>query len=276
MRTMIGSLILKLLIIAALVYLGFCALVYVQQDNLLFFPTKEMYQTPAQHGWDYEEVRLQVDEFETFGWFVPAPENRRGVVLFSHGNAGNLADRIESIGIWRKLNFDVLAYDYGGYGHSTGKPSEQRCYADIRAMYDWLRSTKNVPPERIVLFGRSLGAGPTLQLATEVDCGAVIVESTFRSVPQFGSEIYPWLPVKLLARNRFNNEAKISAIDHPVLVAHSPDDTIIPVAHGRALYEVASEPKSFLEFRGDHNEGFWLSGDAYLSGLDEFLRNHLD
>lgn len=104
---------------------------------------------------------------------------------------------------------------------------------------------------------------------------AVIIESTFRSVPQFGSEIYPWLPVKLLSRNRFDNEARIAQVTAPILVAHSPDDTIIPYAHGRALFEAANDPKAFLEFRGDHNEGFWTSGDAYKKGLDEFLREHL-
>lgn len=272
----IGRLFIKLLVIGTLAYLGFCALVYLIQDSLVFIPAREIYRTPAQNGWAYEEVNLPVDGNQTFAWYVPAPENRRGVVLFSHGNAGNLADRIESIGIWRALGFDVLAYDYGGYGNSTGKPSERRCYADIRAMYRWLRNVKQVPPDRIVLFGRSMGAGPALQLAVEVDCGAVIVESTFRSVPKVAGEIYPWLPVRLLSRNTFDNEARIAAVERPVLVAHSPDDTIIPIEHGRAIFEAANEPKVFFEFRGDHNEGFWLSGETYRAGLDAFLREHFD
>ena len=262
-------------ILLAIAYATLCVMLYFRQDTLLFFPTTAIDRTPAENGRLFEEVLLPVREHATCAWFVPASAGSRGTVLFSHGNAGNIGDRIESIEIWIELGFDVLIYDYGGYGKSTGAPSEARCYEDIRASHRWLVESKGVEPDRLVLFGRSLGAGPTLQLAKETECAAVIVESTFRSVPQLGSEVFWWLPVKLLARNRFDNESKIAQVNAPVLVAHSPDDTIIPYPHGRALFEAAREPKSFLEFRGDHNEGFWISGDTYRLGLDGFLSSHL-
>lgn len=263
-------------LIVFLSYLGVCTLFYVIQDSLVFAPSREMETTPASNAWAFEAVRVPVDGFETCGWFVPASAGSRGTVLLSHGNAGNISGRLIEVQIFRDLRFDTLIYDYGGYGESTGTPSEARCYADARAMYAWLREVKHVPPERILLFGRSLGGGPTCQLATEVESRAVILESSFRSIPAMGHEVLPFLPVRLLARTRFDNESKIGRIRVPILVAHSPGDTIIPFGHGHVLFEAANEPKAFLEFRGDHNEGFWLGGEVYTGGIDTFLREHFD
>lgn len=253
------------------VYVGLIVVLYFFQDRLLFFPTADIYRTPADQGWAYEEVRVSVAEETTAGWYVPAEGQRRGVVLFSHGNAGNIADRIESISVFRSLGLDVLAYDYGGYGQSTGKPSEDRCYQDIRAMWTLLVEERGIAPEEIVLFGRSLGAGSTAQLALEVDSAAVILESAFRSVPAMAKQLYPWLPVRSLARIHFDNESKVGLFKTQLLVIHSRDDSIIPYAHGRILYDLAPDPKEFLEIRGDHNEGFWASGDLYNNGLENFL-----
>lgn len=253
------------------VYVGLVVVLYLFQGRLLFFPSTNIYRTPAEQGWAYDEIRVAVGEETTAGWYVPAEGERRGVVLFSHGNAGNIADRIESISIFRSLGLDVLAYDYGGYGESTGKPSEDRCYRDIQAMWRNLVEERGIAPEEIVLFGRSLGAGPTAQLAIEVDAAAVILESAFRSVPAMAKELYPWLPVRSLARIHFDNEAKVGRFRMQLLVVHSRSDSIIPYEHGRKLYELAGNPKEFLEIHGDHNEGFWVSGDLYSNGLDSFL-----
>ncbi|MCH7909954.1 MAG: alpha/beta hydrolase [Candidatus Hydrogenedentes bacterium] len=257
--------------ISATVYGGLLLLVFMGQHRLVFMATRELYRTPASNGWQYDDVRLEVEGERTHGWYVHAETDPRGVILFSHGNAGNIADRLESISIFRDLGFDVLAYDYGGYGESTGRPSEDRCYADIRAMWRYLIDERGIVASRIVLFGRSLGAGPTCQLATEVEAAAVILESTFTSIPDRAQEMYRIFPARLILRIRFDNAEKISTVRSPLLVVHSPDDTLIPIHHGRALFERAPEPKSFLEIRGDHNEGFWSSGRLYTDGLTAFL-----
>lgn len=258
------------------VYAAIAILLYVGQTRLLFIPTHDIYRTPSSNGWRYDEVQLSVDGETTHGWFVHGPQPARGVVLFSHGNAGNIADRLESIGILRRLGFDVLAYDYGGYGRSTGSPSEARCYRDVRAMWRYLTEERSMAPEKIVLFGRSLGAAVSCDLAAEVNAGAVIIESAFLSVPAMAQRLYPIFPARLLSRLKFDNATKIQRVDESILVVHSPDDTIIPYEHGKKLYEFASEPKRFLEIRGDHNEGFWLSGPVYTEGLDAFLREALE
>ena len=259
------------LMVLAVAYLAVVALVFFLQDRLLFFPATEILQTPADAGWTYEDLQLKVGEETTNAWYVPAEGTRRGYLLFSHGNAGNIGDRLDSIAIFRRLGLDVVIYDFGGYGRSSGKPSESRCYDDIRSVWRYLIEDRGAAAEEIVLFGRSLGAGPTCQLATEVSPGAVILESAFRSVPEMARGLYPWLPVRLLARTRLDNEAKIANIEAPLLVIHSVDDDIIPFAHGERLFELANEPKRFLEIHGDHNSGFLDSGALYVDGLREFL-----
>jgi len=257
-------------------YLGLMAALFLFQGRLLFIATRDIYRTPAENGWEFEDIELPVGVETTHAWWIPAPGTSRGVMLFSHGNAGNIADRLESVGIFRAMGFDTLVYDYGGYGRSTGRLSELRCYQDIRAMYEWLTETRGVPSGRIVIFGRSLGAGPSVQLATEVDAAALVVESAFLSVPRMAQRIYPMFPAGLIVRYRFNNEAKIANVGMPVLFIHSPDDSIIPYDHGQRLHELAPAPKDFLEIRGDHNEGFWQSGDVYTDGILDFVAPYLD
>ena len=247
------------------------AVIYFAQGRLLFVATKDLYRTPEAKGWDYLDVSCEVDGERTTGWYVYAAPPSRGTFLFSHGNAGNMADRLESISIFRDLGFDVLVYDYGGYGESTGKPSEQRCYSDIRAMWRYLLEEREIPEKKIILFGRSLGAGPACQLATEVEAAAVVLESAFISVPEMASKLYPIFPVSKLVKHRFDNGSKIGGIRSPLLQIHSSDDTLIPFRHGHVLFEKAPEPKTFLAISGDHNEGFWTSGPLYTDGLESFL-----
>ena len=252
-------------------YVAVGAIIYLAQERLLFVATKDLYRTPEANGWDYLDVLCEVDGERTTGWYIYAASPARGTLLFSHGNAGNMADRLESISIFRDLGFDVLVYDYGGYGESTGRPSEQRCYNDIRAMWRYLLEERGIPEKRIILFGRSLGAGPACQLATEVEAAAVVLESAFVSVPEMASKLYPLFPVSKLVKHRFDNGSNIGRIRSPLLQIHSPDDTLIPFHHGQVLFEKAPEPKTFLQISGDHNEGFWMSGPLYTGGLESFL-----
>lgn len=255
---------------AIIIYAAMLVLAYLFQTKLIFPAGGDLWCTPADRGCAYEDVRLQVGEHSTHGWFIPAAQSR-GVILFAHGNAGTIADRIDNLVILHQLGFDVLIYDYGGFGLSTGRPSEQRCYADARAMWQYLIEERNVPPERIVLFGRSLGGGVTTQLATEVKPAAVILESTFVSAPALGQEAFRILPVKWLLRHRFDNAGKISAVTCPVLIQHSQTDEVIPYHHGRDLFALANEPKTFIEIQGGHGDGFWVTGPAYGKGLTDFL-----
>ncbi|MBN2311655.1 MAG: alpha/beta hydrolase [Candidatus Hydrogenedentes bacterium] len=242
------------------------------QRAAIFPAGGSVWRTPAAQPfrWEFEDLQFTVDGCTTHAWFIPAARSR-GAVLFSHGNAGTIADRLESVEVFHSLGLDVLIYDYGGYGRSTGRPSEARCYEDGRAMWRYLTETRGVAPGRIVLFGRSLGGGIATQLATETQAAGLILESSFLSTCHVAREMLPFLPARLIIRHRFDNAAKVGEAGCPVLVIHSPDDEIIPFHHGRELFELAKAPKTFLEIRGGHNEGFLVSEPEYPEGLAAFF-----
>jgi len=256
--------------VALLSYCGLTLLLYLIQTKLMFPGAGPLERNPASLGWAFEEILDPVPGGETHGWYIPL-EKARGVVLFSHGNGENVSDALEHVRLFRELGFSALVYDYGGYGKSTGKPSEQRVYEDIRAMWRFLVEQKKVAPEHIVLWGRSLGGGPVSQLASEVKPGAIILESTFSSGVDITKETFPYLPVRLLLRDRFDNIKKVPLFKAPLMIIHSRNDTLVPEHHGKALFDAAHEPKKFVETRGDHNEGLFVSWDTYKQALNDFL-----
>lgn len=262
---------LSLLIVAASVYAGLGLIMFFAQSRMLYFPLRDIEITPQAEGFEYEEVFFSTrDGIQLNGWFVPAP-NPSGILLFCHGNAGNISHRLDSIRIFRRLGLSTFIFDYRGYGKSGGRPTEKGTYLDADAAWRYLVEERGVSPAQIVLFGRSLGGAVAAWLARDHDARALIVESSFLSVPDIGSELYPFLPVRLLSRFKYNTREYLRAVRCPILVAHSPEDEIIPFSHGRRLFESAPIPKEFLEIRGDHNYGFLLSGKEYEDGLRRFL-----
>jgi hypothetical protein len=251
---------------------------YVGQAGLLYLPelpSRELAATPREVGLAYEDVRLETaDGVGLHGWYLPA-RDARATLLFFHGNAGNVSHRLDSLRIFHGLRLNVLIFDYRGYGRSEGRPTEEGTHRDALAAWRHLVEQRGEPPQRIVLFGHSLGAALAAWLAAREQPGAVILESAFTSVPDLAAELYWWLPARALARLDYATLEYVREIRSPLLVAHSRDDEIIPYRHGRALYEAAHAPKTFLELRGDHNAGFLISGDDYLRGLDAFLVAHL-
>jgi fermentation-respiration switch protein FrsA (DUF1100 family) len=256
---------------AAIIYLLVVAGMYFLQGYMLFHPDPKIRYTPSSlYHWKYEDVVLDVKGGQTNGWYIPL-ENARGTLLFSHGNAGNISDWLTDAPTFRSLGFSVLLYDHGGFGKSTGRVSERRCHADAMSMWKWLTETKGIPPERILIYGQSLGGGVAAHLAAEVNPGAVVLESTFTSVTDVAAKELPILPVRLLCRYPFDNAARMADIHAPIMILHSPEDTLVPFAHGRKLFELANEPKTFIEIHGDHNMGFVTSKDVYLAGWKKFI-----
>lgn len=264
--------ILKYILLAAAVYGGLCLAVFAFQARLVFLPSRAIAATPARVGLDYEDVWLEAsDGVRIHGWYIPHPQPR-GTLLFFHGNAGNIGDRLESIAIFHRLNLNVLIIDYHGYGKSEGSPGEAESYRDAEAAWRHLVEARGIPPEKIVLFGRSLGGCVGAWLAARVEPAGLILESTFTSVPDMAAKVYPFLPVRLLARIRLDALASLANVRAPVLVIHSAGDEIVPLAHGRALFDSAPEPKQFLQLRGGHNDGFLVSREIYLAGLSKFFQ----
>lgn len=262
-------------IILILSYAVILLVVYLRQDSMLFFPERTLWTTPESEGFSYEEVMLKTnDGVNISAWYVPA-ENERGVLLFCHGNAGNISHRMDSIRIFHDMNLSVLIFDYRGYGNSEGKPSEDGTYLDAEAAWDYLVRVKQKKPEKVVLFGRSLGAAVAAEIAQRKNPGALILESAFTSVPDIGQSLYPFFPVRLLSKYRYATVEKIADIACPKLIIHSPEDEIIPFRFGQRIFERASQPKEFLSIRGGHNEGFLMSGKIYTEGIRKFLEKYL-
>ncbi|RPI34237.1 MAG: alpha/beta hydrolase [Nitrospiraceae bacterium] len=258
-------------IVVFMVYLLVSVSLYYRQDSMIFYPEKEIWQTPKHIGLDYEEISLTTNDGVVINaWYVPA-KNEKGVVLFCHGNAGNISHRLDSIKVFHDLGQSVLIFDYRGYGKSGGKISEKGTYLDAEAAWDYLVQVKHRSPGEIVIFGRSLGAAVAAETALRKNPGGLILESTFMSISAIGRKYYPWLPVNFIARYRYATVDKIDLIKCPKLIIHSKTDEIIPFEHGLKLYEKAAPPKEFLEIRGGHNEGFMLSGAEYSEGLRKFL-----
>ncbi len=262
-------------VILLVCYLAFLIIIYFIQDRMLYFPESEIWQTPKDIGLEYEEVSLKTrDNLTISGWYIPA-EDEKGVLFFCHGNAGNISHRLESISIFHNLGLSVLIFDYRGYGKSEGKPSEKGTYLDAEAAWDYLVNIKNKSPEKIILFGRSLGAAIAADIALKKSPAGLILESSFLSVTEMGKKYYPWVPVKLLSKFDYSTIDKIQSISCPKLIIHSPDDEIVPFEHGKSLYEKALKPKEFLQIIGGHNEGFLISGDLYSGGLKSFINKCL-
>jgi fermentation-respiration switch protein FrsA (DUF1100 family) len=191
-------------------------------------------------------------------------------VLYCHGNAGNLSHRASAITSWQKeLGQSVLIFDYPGFGRSEGKPDEAGCYAAANAAYDWLTQVQKVPPERILLYGGSLGGGVAVDLASRQPHRALVLVKTFTSIPDVAQSVYPWLPARWLVRSRFDNLEKIRQCTQPVFIAHGTADRLVPFAQGERLFAAANEPKRFLAMPGiDHNSGVT---PAFYSTLRDFL-----
>ncbi len=264
----------SLLTTLGLAYVGFAGLLFLFQERLAYYPEigREMHSSPREHGMDYQALTLNTaDEERLDAWFVPAPQ-AQGVVLFLHGNAGNLSQRLDSIAMFHRLGYAVLIFDYRGYGRSSGKPSEAGLHLDAETAWAYLTEVRGIAPDDIVLFGESLGGALAAHLAARQRPGALVLASAFTSVPDLAADLYPWLPARWLARLRYDTRAALARVDCPVLVAHSPDDEIIPYHHGQELYAAASEPKMFLALAGGHNDGFIFMRDDWVKALAGFLR----
>lgn len=262
------------LLLLVTAYALLVAMLWMRQGSMLFLPSlpsRALTATPAAVGLDYEPVDIRTDDGESLhGWFVPAQE-ARAVVLFFHGNAGNISHRLDSLRIFNSLGLSVLIFDYRGYGLSSGRPSEQGTYRDAQAAWRHLVDARGFSPARIILFGRSLGGAVATWLAVQQPAAALIVESAFRSVPDLAAEIYWFLPVRRLARIEYPVERLIGAVSAPVLIVHSRDDEIIPFSHAEALDAAAGERSRLLVIGGDHNTGFLRDEARYRAGLDAFI-----
>ncbi len=247
---------------------------YLQQPTMIFFPSSEIAQTPANWNLEYEDVSFNAEDgTQLHGWYIPHPGASK-VLLFFHGNGGNISHRGDSVTIFHNLGLNVFIIDYRGYGKSQGVASEDGIYQDAAAAWQYLTQTRNHASKDIIIFGRSLGGAVATHLATEVQAGALILESTFSSARDMAHTMLPLLSRLVLPRYRFDTERRIPRVNCPLLVLHSPDDEIIPFHLGEKVFQAAKQPKSFVALHGDHNSGFLQSRPEYEAALRQFVSEY--
>lgn len=271
-RVFPGYLRTALLLLASAVLLGGMKMTGTIEQRLLYFPDREVSSSPANFGLEYEELKLTTsDNISLHGWFIPGVKDRP-VILFFHGNAGNIVHRLDNISLLNRLGLNVLIFDYRGFGKSTGSPSESGLTRDALAAHAWL-TANGWQQEQIIYFGRSLGAGVAINLARQHPPARLILETPFTSVPAMGRQHYPILTTALswMLRDRFDNLDKIGAIEVPLLVFQGDRDTIVPEKMARELFDAASPPKTFHLIPGaDHNNTYERGGEAYWQAWRKF------
>lgn len=250
-------------------------MLYRFEHSQVYHPTRDAEYTPDDVGRPAEEVWLKTaDGLRLHAWFFAADKGSPRTcfaMLFCHGNGGNLTSRPGYYRAILETGVNLLTFDYRGYGLSDGEPSEAGTYLDAATAYQWLRA-RGFAPEHILAWGESLGGGIASQLAATQSIGGLVLQSSFTSIPDIGAEVFPWLPVKLLSRIKYDTHSRLPHLKCPVVVMHSRADMTIRFSHGERNFAAAREPKAFVKLEGDHNDPLLANRAAYVSGAEKLVQ----
>jgi len=265
---------LSLLVIIILFVILFSVFYKNIENHFVFFPQSTLEYFPEEFNLKWQDIYITApDGNKLHGWLFRTDPDAP-YILFYHGNAGNISHRLDNIQLLTQKNLNVLIFDYRGYGKSTGKPSEKGFYLDALSAFDYLVNEEKIKPEKIVVFGRSLGAAAAIDVATKRKVKSVIIESAFLSTRHMArrmgifSLLSPFLPA------HYNNLEKIAMISVPKLIIHGTSDDIVPYAMGEKLFEAATVPKFFYSIEGaDHNDTYEVGGSEYIRIFEGFARD---
>jgi fermentation-respiration switch protein FrsA (DUF1100 family) len=248
------------------------------EHRQVYAPNRTLETNGSLVGRSFDEVWLTASGgVKLHGWFFPANSGSARadlVLLLLHGNAGNISHRLHFYEAWLELGVNVFTFDYRGFGRSEGKPGEEGTYQDAQAAAQWLVK-KGFAANRIVALGKSLGGGVASELALREPLGGLILQSTFTSIPDIGSELFPWLPVRWLHRIKYDTVHKLPLIKVPVMVAHGRGDDLIGFHHAERNFKAANEPKLLWEIHGDHTSTIEDGREQYLAGLEKFFHGYV-
>ncbi len=242
---------------------------YLEMTSV-FYPEKKISYNPSMLGLSYEDIYFKTEDGVTLnGWLVKAP-GAKTTVIFFHGNAGNIGDRVKKLLLYHQLGVNIFIVDYRGYGKSEGKPTEKGLYLDALAAYDYIQSRQDVSKEHIVVHGASLGGAAATYVVNKRPVAALILDSTFSNATDMAKRMYPFIP-SFLVSIKLDNMGNVRNLKIPKLFMHSPEDGTIPIRLGKKLFEAAAEPKIFLEIQGDHND-VHEDDHQFLNGVRQFLQ----
>jgi fermentation-respiration switch protein FrsA (DUF1100 family) len=282
MKKLIIRVLIGLIVLAFLGYTGGIVYLLTQETQLTFYDSygKPLRTVPSDSAnLKYQALYLQSEDgVKLSGWVVLSKKDTLTSpwLLFCHGNASDISyvDYIARYKLFTTLGLNVLTFDYRGFGESEGTPSEAGLYKDAMAIYNYLTITRHIPPDKIIIYGHSLGTGVAIELATRVPAAALVVEAGYQSIPEVAHQLYSFLPMrllKLLVKNKFLSIDKVDRIPIPKLFIHSSEDEIFNISEGWTLYEKALPPKSFLEIKGSHDPAPMESREIFCNGFSSFL-----
>jgi fermentation-respiration switch protein FrsA (DUF1100 family) len=243
-------------------YGAICGYLYARQDSMIYpGGTTQVSPLPAPDAATlpgFAAVTMDTPDGEHLKGWWRAPEPGQGVVLYLHGNAGNLADdwRTRRLGDIAAAGFGVLGIEYRGFGGSSGHPSEPGLITDAKTAYDY--AAKQAPGAKIALFGDSLGTGVSIALATERPVAGLVLDSPYASILRLASANYPWLPVAALLRSPWPSDERIKKVKAPLFVAHCDADRTIPLSESRRLFDIANQPKEMIVLPGCGHVQTWV------------------
>ena len=242
------------------------------ERHFLYFPTGLLIFSPSDFGMEYEDVYFTASDGVTLNaWLIRAGADAP-MVLWFHGNAGNIADRLDNARLLFERGLSLFMIDYRGYGRSEGEPSEQGINEDGRAAHDYLIS-QGVAPENLIVFGRSLGSTVAISLASRNECAGVVLESAFTNMAEMARRHYPVIPGLGGLKKKFPSIDRIGSIESPILFIHGDEDEIVPYELGRRLFDAATAEKDFYTIKGaDHNDTYLVGGKEYFDRFEKFAR----
>ena len=245
-----------------LIYLIIVAYMYLNQRKLLYLPSENNY-LDDQIDFNFREVFIDVKKnLKLKAWLIENDFKNKKTLVFFHGNAGNLSNRTYKLNQLSKLDLNIIILAWRSFSGNEGEPSEQNLYNDAKKTIDWLNS-RGVKNKNIILYGESLGTGIAVELGQTNQFGGIILESPFTSMTNAAKNIYPWLPVKYLLKDKYDSEKKIKNLQIPILIMHGKKDNIVPFKMGKKLYDLANNPKFF----------YFTENDDHMMTFDEKLVN---
>jgi len=225
-----------------LIYLSVLVYLFFFQRNLLYLPNENNYSGDKLKV-DIDEVQIKTpDNINLLGWFHKKDLNKFKTIVYFHGNAGKLENRIHKLNHFKDMDINFLIISWRGFSENSGKPTEQGLYKDGKSAIDWLKNM-GLDDKDIILYGESLGTGIAIEIAQNKNFAGLILETPFTSMIDAAKNVYPYIPVGLLLKDRYENDKKIKNINIPLLVMHGEEDQIIPFKMGKKIYEIANKPK---------------------------------
>jgi fermentation-respiration switch protein FrsA (DUF1100 family) len=242
-------------------------------NSLLYFPSRELVTTPGSAGLEYTDLSLETEDGERLhGWWIAAGAESLGHVLLCHGNAGNIGDRVVHAALLSAAGFDVLLFDYRGYGQSSGRPTERGTYRDARSALAWMLEQR-LDGRRVIYLGESLGGAIALELALEEPPAGLVLLSTFTGIREMGELLYSFIPTGLVP-DAYPSLRRVPQLRAPLLVLHGEQDEVVPLAQARALFQAAPEPKRMRTFPGvAHNDVIALAGRDLVQEIGAWVRS---